>query len=161
MLLWLYLCDFILDFVYLLYLVECLGYMITLLTPFCNCDSFPRQRCGSHTLSPTDFQSFNVCTYTLVVVSSVTEGRFYLTIRHFPWLTSAYSKGCVESQLGLAGVSWKLSTLTEFFCIEGRKIYISFTFCLKYLDIGVFAKDFHGLTWLCAAIGVNLPACNL
>lgn len=33
-----YACMTIMDFIYLFYLVECLGYMITLSNPFCNCE---------------------------------------------------------------------------------------------------------------------------
>lgn len=39
----------------------------------------------------------------------------------------------IESQLGLDGLSWVFSALTESFYIESRKMY--FPFCLKPLAI--------------------------
>lgn len=125
MVLWLYLYGFLMDFIYLFYLVELLAHMVTLSNLFYNCDGFPKQPCGptcSFTSRLSGFQCLHMYTEpAFPFPSDVSHGLLLPIVK------------TTESQLGLDGLSWVFSALTESFYIESRKMY--FPFCLKPLAI--------------------------
>ena len=99
MLLWRYLCGFLLGFSYLFYLVEF----------------------GWHVLSlaVSGLQFLHILTSSSLVLGEPGS----LSIRCFTWLASAYSRDSVGRQLSLDGISWEGPALTESFYIENRKRY--------------------------------------